>query len=104
MRSVHRLTKSLLDILSTFPIASFHCGSKFPQIHLLHHCSPFSTPSSVAHGLPCNAQGACSARLRLGYPADHHVSLGVIWIVTQSPPELLGLNQKHVRGCPSVIP
>lgn len=54
MRSVHRLTKSLLDILSTFPIASFHCGSRFPQIHLLHHCSPFSTPSSVAH-MDCHA-------------------------------------------------
>ena len=24
--------------------------------------------------------------------------------MTQSPPELLGLNQKHVRGCPSGIP
>ena len=34
----------------------------------------------------------------------HHVSLGVIWIVTESPPELFGLNQKHVRGRPSVIP
>ena len=34
----------------------------------------------------------------------HHVSLGVIWIVTKRPPELLGLNQKHVRGCTSIVP
>jgi hypothetical protein len=33
----------------------------------------------------------------------HHVSLGVIWIVTKRQSELLGLNQKHVRGCASVV-
>src|ERR1700730_6976123 len=34
----------------------------------------------------------------------HHVSFGVIWIVTKRPSELLSLNQKHVRGCASVVP
>src|ERR1700738_5099593 len=34
----------------------------------------------------------------------HHVSLGVIWIVTKRPSELLGLYQKHVRGSASVVP
>ena len=34
----------------------------------------------------------------------HYVSLGVIWIVTKRPFELLGLYQKHVRCGASVIP
>jgi hypothetical protein len=34
----------------------------------------------------------------------HHVSLGVIWIVTKRRIELLGLYQKHVRCSASVIP
>ena len=34
----------------------------------------------------------------------HHVALGEIWIVTERPSELLGLDQKHVRGSASVVP
>jgi hypothetical protein len=30
MRPVHRLTKFPLDIFSTFPKVSFHCGRRFP--------------------------------------------------------------------------
>ena len=34
----------------------------------------------------------------------HHVSLGVIWIVTKRAFELLGLYQKHVRCRARVVP
>jgi hypothetical protein len=34
----------------------------------------------------------------------HHVSLGVIRIVTKRPPEHFRVNQKHVRGSASVVP
>jgi hypothetical protein len=34
----------------------------------------------------------------------HHVSLGVIWVVTKRPLELLGLNQKHMCSGARIIP
>src|SRR6185437_4761017 len=57
-----------------------------------------------AHGLPRNALGVCiMLNCTLNPLLMHHVSLGVIRKVTKSPPELFGLNQKHVCRCPSVI-
>src|SRR3984957_16365528 len=57
------------------------------------------------HGLPRNALGVCVVFNRaLDTLLMHHVSLGVIWVVTQRPPKLLGLNQKHVGCCTSVVP
>src|ERR1700683_1509701 len=54
IRPVHTLTKSALDIFSTLPKKCFHWGKRFPQIHLLHQCSPLSRPSLVAH-MDCQA-------------------------------------------------
>ena len=57
------------------------------------------------HGLPRNALGVCECYSgALDTLLMHHVSLGVIWIVTKRPSELLGLNQKHVGCCTSVVP
>src|ERR1700693_5806559 len=105
MRAVHRLTKSPLCIFSTLPKACFHSGRRFPQMHFLHHCSPFSMPVGRTHGLPRNALGVFVVFNRaLDTLLMHHVSLGVIWVVTQRPSKLLGLNQKHVSSCTSVVP
>jgi hypothetical protein len=54
---------------------------------------------------PRSALGVCVVFNRaLDTLLMHHVSLGVIWIVTKRPSELLGLNQKHVGCCTSVVP
>jgi hypothetical protein len=89
MRPVHRLTK--------------------PKI------SPNALPAPLlplqralvgrTHGLPRDALGVCVVFNRaLDTLLMHHVSLGVIWIVSKRPSELLGLYQKHVRGSASVVP
>jgi hypothetical protein len=65
-------------------------------MHFLHHCSPFRTPSSVAH-IDCHAMrsGCVMFNRALDTLLMHHVSLGIIRVVTKRPSELLGLNQKH---------
>ena len=104
MRPVHRLTKSPLDIFSTLPKVCFHCGRRFLQMHFLTTAHPHALVGRT-HGLPRDALGVCVVFNRaLDTLLMHHVSLGVIWIVTKRPSELFGLYQKHVRGSASVVP
>jgi len=57
------------------------------------------------HRLPRNALGMCVVfDGALDTLLMHHVSLCVVWVVTQRPFELLGLNQKHMCSGASVIP
>ena len=51
-----------------------------------------------------DAHAALGLEKTVGTLLMHHVFLGVIWVVTQRPPKLLGLNQKHVGCCTSVVP